>query len=49
MQSKLKDKGGQSTKSKPTAEVKMVIALINMVDVNVTTWSKTGKEQVFKD
>jgi hypothetical protein len=27
----------------------MVIALINMVDVNVTTWSKTGKEQVFKD
>jgi hypothetical protein len=34
---KLKDKGGQSTKSKPMAEVKMVIALINMVDVNVTT------------
>jgi hypothetical protein len=37
MKNMFKDKGGHSTKSKPIVEVKMVIALVNMVDVNVTT------------
>jgi hypothetical protein len=36
MRNKFKDKGGQSTKSKPMVEIKMVIASINMADVNVT-------------
>lgn len=44
-----KDKGGQSIESKLEAEVKMVIISINMVDVNVTTRSKTREEQVLKD
>jgi len=47
MQNMFKDKG--STKSKPVVEVKMVTASINMVDVNVTTRSKTSEEQMFKD
>jgi hypothetical protein len=32
-----KDKGGKTIKSKPMVEVKIVIAQVNMVDVNVTT------------
>jgi hypothetical protein len=44
MQSMFKDNGGQSTKSKLVAEVKTVIALINMVDVNVITRNKTNEE-----
>jgi hypothetical protein len=44
-----KDKGGKPAKSKPKAEVKVVNASVNMVDVNVTTQSKTSAEQVFKD
>jgi hypothetical protein len=27
----------------------MINASINMVDVNITTWSKTNEEHVFKD
>jgi hypothetical protein len=37
MQSMFKDKKGQSTKFKPTTEVKVVIVSINMVNVNVIT------------
>jgi hypothetical protein len=44
-----KDKRGQTIKSKPTIEVKTVIALVNMVDVNVTTQNKTSQKHVFKD
>jgi hypothetical protein len=44
-----KDKGGKTIKRKPTIKVKVVITLVNMVDVNVTTQSKTSEEQVFKD
>jgi hypothetical protein len=44
-----KDKGGKPAKSKPKTEVKVVNASANMVDVNVTTQSKTSEEQVFKD
>jgi hypothetical protein len=43
MQNMFKDKGGQTIKSKPVAEVKVVIILINMVDVNVTAWSKPSE------
>jgi hypothetical protein len=32
-----KDKGGKITKNKPIANIKVVIASINMVDVHVTT------------
>ncbi len=35
MQSMFKDKG--STESKPAINVKLIIASVNMVDVNVTT------------
>ncbi len=49
MQSIFKDKRIQSIESKLTIEVKMVIASVNMVDVNVTTHSKPNEEQVFKD
>ncbi len=38
-----KDKGGQTAKSKPIVEVKIIIALINMVDVNVTIRSETSE------
>jgi hypothetical protein len=38
------DKGGKTTKSKPTTEVKVVIASFNIVNVNVTTQSKTSEE-----
>jgi hypothetical protein len=34
MQSMFKDKGGQTIKSKPTIEVKLITTSINMVDVN---------------
>jgi hypothetical protein len=44
-----KDKGGQTLESKPIIEVKAIATSINMVDVNVTTRSKTSEEQVFKD
>jgi hypothetical protein len=37
MQSMFKDKGNQSTKSRPITEVKTITTLVNMVDVNVTT------------
>jgi hypothetical protein len=49
MQSMLKDKGGQSTKSQPIAKVKTITNSVNMADVNVTTCSKTSEEQMFKD
>jgi hypothetical protein len=43
MQNIFKDKGGQTIESKPIVEVKVVIALLNMVDVNATTWNKTSE------
>ncbi len=49
MQSMFKDKGNQSTKSKPTTKVKTITASINMVDVNVTIHNKTNEKQVFED
>ncbi len=49
MQSMFKDKGGQSIEFKLVAKVKTIIASVNMVDVNVTTQSKTSEEQMFKD
>ncbi len=48
MQNMFKDKKGQSTKSKPATEVKMVIISVNIVDVNVTPRSKTSEKQMFK-
>jgi len=49
MQNMFKDKGGQTTKSKPAVEIKTDTALVNMVDVNVTAKSKTSEEHVFKN
>jgi hypothetical protein len=49
MQNMLKDNGGQTIKSKPVDEVKAITALVNMVDVNVTTLNKASEKQVFKD
>ncbi len=49
MQNMFKDKRGQTLESKPIIEVKTITALVNMVDVNLTTHSKTNEEQVFKD
>jgi hypothetical protein len=49
MQNMLKDKGGQTIESKLVDEVKAIIALVNMVDVNVTIQSKASEEQVFKN
>jgi hypothetical protein len=43
MQNMFKGKRGQTTKSKPVAEVKDIIALVNMVDVNVIIQSKTSE------
>ncbi len=43
MQNMFKDKGGQSTKFKPTSKVKRVTTSVNMVDVNVTIHSKTSE------
>ncbi len=45
MQNMFKDKKSQSTKSKPATEVKMVIISVNIVDVNVTTRSKTSEKK----
>jgi hypothetical protein len=42
-------KESQTTKSKPAIEVKVIIAWVNIVDVNVTTQSKGSEKQVFKD
>lgn len=39
-----KDKGGKTTKPKPTTKVKVVTTLVNVVDVNVTIQSKTNEE-----
>ncbi len=36
MQTMFKDKGGSTTISKLIAKVKMIITLINMIDVHVT-------------
>jgi len=44
----LKDKGSQSIEFKLVANVKTIIASVNMVDVNVTIRSKTSEEQMFK-
>ncbi len=49
MQNILKDKGDQFIESKPVADIKTIITLIDMVDVNVTTCSKTNEKQMFKD
>jgi len=49
MQNMLKDKGGQTIKSKLVDEVKAIIALVTMVDVNVTIHNKASEEQVFKN
>ncbi len=43
------NEGGKIAKTKPMAKVKVTIGSINMVDVNVTTWSKASEEQMFKD
>jgi hypothetical protein len=44
MQNMFKDKGGQTLESKLIIQVKAIIASVNMVDVNVTTHSKTSEE-----
>jgi uncharacterized membrane protein YbaN (DUF454 family) len=44
MENMFKDKGGQTIKSKPTIEVKLITISINMVDVNAVTWSKTSED-----
>jgi hypothetical protein len=49
MQSILKNKGSQSIEYKLAIELETIIASINMVDVNVTTHSKTNEKKMFKD
>ncbi len=49
MQTMCKDKGGKITETKPIVKVKIASALVNMVDVHVTTQSKASEEYVFKD
>jgi hypothetical protein len=44
MQNMFKEKGGQTIESNPTNEVKNVITLVNMVDVNVTIQNKTSED-----
>ncbi len=44
MENMFKDKGGQTIKSKPTVEVKLITTSINMVDLNVVTWNKTSED-----
>jgi hypothetical protein len=44
MQNMFKDKGGQTLESKLIIHVKAIIASVNMVDVNVTTHSKTSEK-----
>jgi len=43
-----KDKGGKPAKSKPETEVKVVNALVNMMDVNVTTQIRQVKNKCSK-
>jgi hypothetical protein len=49
MQNMFKDNGGQTIKSKPVDEVKVITALVDMVDVHVTAQSKANEKQVFKE
>ncbi len=49
MKTMCKDKGVKITKSKPITKVKIASALVNMVDVHVTTRNKASEEYVFKD
>ncbi len=49
MQNMFKDKRGQTIEFKPIIEVKLVIASVNMVDVNVITQNKTSEKHVLKD
>jgi hypothetical protein len=44
MQTIFKDKGGKTTKSKPTSKVKVTDALVNLVDAHVTIQSKVIEE-----
>jgi hypothetical protein len=46
MQNMFKDKENQITKSKLTIEIKVIISLVNMVDVNVTTKNKGSEKQI---
>ncbi len=43
-----KDIGGKPIEPKLIIETKVITTFVNMVDVNVTTWSKTNEEHVFK-
>jgi hypothetical protein len=43
-----KDKKGSTAESKPITKAKMIMVLVNMVDVNVTTWSKTSEDRCSK-
>ncbi len=45
MQNILKDKGDKSIESKPTCNIKTIVTLVDMVDVNVTTCSKTNEKK----
>ncbi len=49
MQTMCKDKGAKIIETKPIIKVKIASALVNMVDVHVTTQSKANEEHVFKD
>ncbi len=49
MQNILKDKGDKSIESKPTCNIKTIVTLVDMVDVNVTTCSKRNEKKKFKD
>jgi hypothetical protein len=46
MQTMCKDKGAKIIETKT---IKIASALVNMVDVHVTTQSKANEEYVFKD
>jgi hypothetical protein len=43
-----KDKRSSTTESKPITKAKMIMVLVNMVDVNVTIWSKTSEDRCSK-
>jgi hypothetical protein len=49
MKNMLNDNGGQTIKSKRLDEVKVIIALVNMVDTNATTQSGASEKQMFKN
>jgi len=49
MQTMFMEKKGKIAKTKLVVKVKFIGALVNMVDVHVTTWNKATKKQVFKD